>query len=298
MRVAISGSSGFIGTALLGSLRGGGHDVLRLVRRPPTAPDEISWDPVVGDLDPRRLEGVEAVINLNGESLGNRRWTRSFKRLIHDSRTRTTAVLATALAGLSNPPRVLVSASGVNVYGNDRGRDRIDEDYPAGEDFLSTLCVDWEAATAPARAAGIAVCHPRFGIVIGHGGGALGRMLPLFRLGLGGTLGGGEQYWSPVSLTDAVRALQFLIEEHGCVGAYNVTAPAPVTNAEFSRVLAHALNRPMLLPAPGFGLRLVLGEYAQVVTGSLRVLPTRLLDSGFVHDHPDTRAIIAAGLPG
>lgn len=297
MRVAISGSSGFIGTALVGRLRSAGHEILRLVRHPPANPNEIFWDPVGGGLDTRPLEGVEAVVNLSGESLGNRRWTPSFKELIHDSRIRSTTVLAASLASLNDPPRVLVSASGINVYGSDRGRDRIDEDFPAGDDFLAKVCIDWEAATSPARAAGIAVCHPRFGIVIDASGGALRRMLPLFRLGLGGTLGGGEQYWSPVSLTDAVSALQFLVEQHGCVGAYNVTSPEPVTNAEFSRTLAQALNRPMLLPVPGFGLRLALGEYSEIITGSLRVLPARLLDTGFVHEHPDTRAIIAAGLP-
>jgi hypothetical protein len=296
MRIAISGSSGLVGTALAEALRTSGHDVLRLVRRPTEAKDELSWDPAAGVLDTTGLDGVEAVINLAGAGLGDHRWTRSYKRLVYQSRIQATTTLATALAGMREPPRVLVSGSAIGIYGADHGRDILDEDTPVGQDFLADLCRDWEAATTPARDAGIAVCHPRLGIVMDRRGGALARLLPFFRLGVGGPLADGEQFWSYVSLDDTVRALQFLVEQHGCVGPYNVTAPQPVSNAEFSRVLAQALRRPAMLRPPEFGIRAVLGEYSEVVLGSLRVLPLRLLDTGFVYQHPDARSVVDAAL--
>lgn len=296
MRVAICGSSGFIGTALTASLRADGHDVLRLVRRAAAEPDEASWDPARGVVDDEDLGGVEAVVNLSGANVGARRWTRHYKHVVRDSRVRTTAFLASVLARLPNPPRVLVCASGVGYYGPDRGDEVVDEDDVAGDGFLAGLCVEWEQAAAPARAAGIAVCQARFGVVMDKSGGGLARMLPLFRLGLGGALGSGEQFWSLVSLHDTVRALRFMIEQHGCVGPHNVTAPAPVTNAEFSRVLAAELSRPRLLPVPGLGLRAALGEYANEATGSLRVIPSRLTSAGFAFDHPDVTSIVRAAL--
>lgn len=296
MRVAVTGSSGFIGTALTAHLHRGGHDVVRLVRRDPTGPDEARWDPAAGVIDIADLEGVEAVVNLSGAPVGDHRWNRAYKRVLHDSRVRTTTVLAAALASMPERPRVLVSASGINFYGSDRGHDVLDEDDDPGDGFLAGLSQEWEDAANPARNANIAVCNPRFGIVMDRSGGALGRMLPLFRLGLGGTLGGGDQYWSSVSLNDVIRSLTFLIEEHGCVGPYNVTAPEPVTNAEFTRVLAAALHRPRLAPVPAVALRIALGEYAEDIIGSLRVVPSRLVDAGFVHDQPTPRAIVEAAL--
>lgn len=296
MRVAVAGSSGFVGAGLRAELAAAGHDVVRLVRRPAAADDEITWDPDAGRLDSASLAGVEAVVNLCGAGVGDRRWTRHYKRVIHDSRVRSTAVLASALAAMTEPPRVFVSGSAEGYYGNDRGRLILDENDPPGETFLARLCVDWEAAAAPAKAAGIAVCHPRLGIVMHRSGGALGRMLPLFRFGLGGRLGGGEQFWSFVSRADTTRALRFLVEEHGCVGAYNVTAPQPAANAEFARVLAEAMKRPALVPAPSFAVQVVLGEYADEVLGSLRIVPSRLLDSGFTFEHPDARSVVAAAL--
>ncbi|TDE13469.1 TIGR01777 family oxidoreductase [Jiangella asiatica] len=298
MRVAVSGSTGFLGTALCASLAADGHELVRLVRRPAAAPDEAEWDPEKGIVPLARLADVEAVVHLGGANVGARRWTRRYKQLLHHSRVRSTAVLAAALTGLATRPRVFVSGSASGFYGPDRGHDFLDEDDLPGDGFLARLSQDWEQAAAPARAADIAVCHPRFGTVMGPGGGALGPMLPLFRLGLGGAFGDGEQFWSPVSLHDAVRALRFMIEEHGCVGPYNVTAPEPVSNGEFTRLLAAELRRPRLLPVPGFALRIAVGEAAGELLGSLRILPTRLTEAGFTFDHPDARSIIAAAVRG
>jgi len=297
MKVAITGSSGLIGTALRASLAADGHEILRLVRRPVQAADEIPWDPAAGQLNPVPLEGVEAVVNLAGAGTGDHRWTRSYKKTIRDSRVNATTTLVTALAQLQNKPRVLVSQSGVDVYGSGHGSDVIDEDEPPGDgSFLAGVAWDWEAAAAPAAAADIAVCYSRTGIVMTRAGGALAEMLPLFRRGVGGPLAGGEQYWSAISLPDTVGALRFLIETHGCAGPYNVTAPAPVTNAEFTRVLGKALGKPAILPVPEFALRIGLGESADRAVNSLRVVPARLIDAGFVHRHPDAPSIVAAAL--
>ncbi len=297
MRVAMTGSSGMIGTALRGSLAADGHEVLRLVRREPQGSGEVSWEPTRGHLDPQSLDGVDAVVNLAGANIGGHRWTRSYKRTLIASRANATRILSEAVAALDDPPRVLLSASAIGFYGTGHSWEVLDEDAPPGEKgFLAELCTAWEAAAAPAAAADIAVCHPRMGMVMTTSGGALARMLPLFRLGLGGPLGGGEQYWSHVSLVDVVRALRFLLETPGCAGPYNVTAPEPVTNAEFSRVLAHALHRPMLLPVPEFALRIRLGELADDVLASLRVVPRRLLEAGFRFEHPDARSVVAAAL--
>ncbi|HEU4539608.1 MAG TPA: TIGR01777 family oxidoreductase [Jiangellaceae bacterium] len=296
MRVAITGSSGLIGSALSGSLIADGHEIVRLVRREPTAPNEAQWNPSRGRIDLADLEGVDAAVNLAGAPLGPHRWTSSYKKTILASRTNATRVLTTALAKLDNPPRVLVSASGVAMYGIHHGREFLDEDDLPGTSFLASVCEHWEAAAEPATDADIAVCHVRFGLVISRKGGALARMLPWFRAGLGGPLGGGDQYWSTVSLVDAVRAVRFLLETPGCTGPYNLTSPMPVTNAEFARVLAYTLRRPMLLPVPPFVLRVRLGELAEDILASVRAVPRRLLDSGFSFDHPDARSIVAAGL--
>ncbi|RIQ16031.1 TIGR01777 family oxidoreductase [Jiangella rhizosphaerae] len=296
MRVAVAGSSGFIGTALVAGLESAGHEVIRLVRHAPAAANEAQWDPEQGAVPLARLAGVEAVVHLGGINVGARRWTRRFKKQLHHSRIRSTTVLASALTGLATRPRVFVCASAMGYYGPDRGRELLDEESGPGDGFLARLCQDWEHAAAPASAADIAVCHPRFGLVVGPGGGALKPLLPLFRLGLGGHFGNGEQFWSPVSLHDCVRALRFLVEQHGCVGPYNVTAPEPVTNGEFSRLLAAELHRPRLLPVPGFALQLAVGEASSELLGSLRIVPTRLGEAGFEFDHPDARAIIRAAL--
>ena len=235
MKVAITGSSGLIGTALRSSLSADGHEVLRLVRRPAQLADEIQWDPAAGQLDPARLEGVEAVVNLASANVGARRWTRAYKQTLRDSKLFATRTLSMALARCHDRPRVLVSMSASGIYGLEHGSEMIDEDELAGDGFLADICRDCEAAAILAEEADVAVCHPRPHMVMSRHGGAAHRMLPWFRKGLGGPLAGGRQYWSPVSLDDMVRALRFLVETHGCTGPYNVAAPEPVTNAEFSR---------------------------------------------------------------
>lgn len=296
MRVAITGSSGLVGTALRGSLLADGHDVLRIVRRAPQADDEIGWDPARGRVDARSLEGLDAVVNLAGAPWWGRRWTAAYKRNLLASRTNAARTISESLVKLDEPPRVLVSASAIAYYGHGHGIDPVDEDFTAGTGFLARVCEQWEAAATPATAADVTVCHARLGVVMTRKGGAFATMLPLFRAGLGGPLGGGEQYWSHVSLVDAVRAIRFLMETPGCTGPYNVTAPEPVTNAEFARVTAYLMHRPTLLPLPATVLRVRYGEFAEEIMASLRVLPRRLLDAGFVYDHPNARTVVAAAL--
>lgn len=296
MKVAITGSSGLIGTALRASFVADGHEVLRLVRRPAQSADEISWDPAAGLLDPALLEGVEAVVNLAGAGVGDRRWTRSYKQTIRDSRLSATTTLVSALTQLDRRPRVLVSQSGIDAYGPGHGSDIVDEDEPLGEGFLAAVCLDWESAAASASKADIAVCHSRMGVVMTRKGGALAQMLPLFRRGLGGPLAGGQQYWSFISLADAVGALRFLVETHGCSGPYNVTVPEPITNAEFTRVLAKAVGKPALFPVPELALRIRLGGFTDQIVNSLRVIPARLVEAGFEHRHPDAPSVVAAAL--
>lgn len=293
MKVAVTGSSGLIGKALVSALKADGHEVLRLVRRPPGAADEVQWDPGK-TLDPAVLAGVDAAVNLAGAGVGDKRWTESYKRTLVESRLTSTHTLATALAALTPRPGVLVSGSAIGYYG-DTGEHAVDETAPPGADFLAQLCVRWEAASAPAQAAGIRVAHARTGLVVAADGGAWGRMFPLFKLGLGGKLGNGRQYWSFISLTDEVRALQFLLT-HEVSGAVNLTAPQAVTNAEVTRVMGTVLHRPTLLPAPAFGLKLLLGEFASEPLGSHRVLPRALEKAGFSFEHPSCEQAIRAAL--
>lgn len=297
MRVVVTGSSGLIGTALTDVLEADGHEVVRLVRREPLTYDEVRWDPAAGRLDPRLLGRVDAAVNLAGAGVGVRRWTGAYKRLIWRSRIDATSVLAAALADLPDRPRVLLSASGVDYY-DDAGGAPVDESGAPGAAFLAGLCHDWEAATGPAVDAGIRVCPLRLGVVLSRRGGALGTMLPLFRLGLGGRLGGGDQYWTWVALADVLRATRFLLERDDITGPVNVAAPEPVTNAELTRVLGAALRRPAVLPAPGAALRLALGEYADQILASRRVLPRRLLDAGFEFRYPTIEPAVAAALRG
>lgn len=297
MRVVVTGSSGLIGTALTDVLEADGHEVVRLVRREPVTYDEVRWDPATGQLDPRLLGRVDAAVHLAGAGVGVRRWTGSYKRLLWRSRIDSTTVLARALAGLPDRPRVLLSASGVDYY-DDLGGAPVDESGAPGTAFLSGLCQDWEAATAPAADAGIRVCLMRLAVVLSRRGGALGTMLPLFRLGLGGRLGDGGQYWTWVALADVLRAIRFLLARDDVAGPVNVASPNPATNAEFTRALGAALGRPALLPAPAPALRLALGEYADPIMCSRRVLPRRLLEAGFEFRYPTVDTAISAALRG
>jgi uncharacterized protein (TIGR01777 family) len=294
VKVVIAGSSGLIGSALVTALRADGHEVLRLVRRAPKSPDEVQWDPGKA-LDPAALAGVTAAVNLAGAGVSDHRWTDDYKRTLLDSRLQTTHTLATALAAVTPRPAVLVNGSAIGIYG-EGGDAELDENSPAGNDFLAALCQRWEAATAPAETAGIRVVRIRTGLVVSKKGGAWARMFPIFRLGLGGRLGSGKQWWSPISLTDEVRAIQFLLGAEGVSGAVNLTGPEPMTNAGVTKVMAQVLNRPALFPAPKVGLRLVLGEFASEPLRSQRVLPRALTAAGFTFTHPTVESAVRAAL--
>ncbi|UUO03655.1 TIGR01777 family oxidoreductase [Mycolicibacterium novocastrense] len=281
--IAIAGSSGLIGTALVYALRATDHRVLRIVRRAPSNADEVFWNPDTGEFDPAMLAGVDAVVNLCGVNVGEKRWSGAFKQSLRDSRIGPTEVLATAVAAGGAP--VLINASAVGYYG-DTGSQITDETAPAGDGFLAHLCVDWEAATWPARQGGARVVLVRSGLVLAQAGGMLGRLRPLFSLGLGARLGDGRQYLPWISLEDEIRALLFAISHDELSGPVNLTGPAPVTNAEFTTALGRALNRPTPLMVPGFALRAALGEFAdEGLLGGQRAIPAALERAGFVFHH-------------
>ncbi len=284
MKIAITGASGLIGSALTPSLRADGHEVIRLVRRAAAAADEVSWDPVGGTVDLVGLSGTDAVIHLAGAGVGDHRWTDSYKRQILQSRRMGTDTIARAVAALEPTPTVLVSASAIGYYG-DTGDAPVDETGPKGRGFLADVVEQWEEAADPARAAGVRVVHPRTGLVVSADGGAWGRMLPLFRLGVGGRLGSGRQWWSFITLADQVNAVKRLVDSD-LTGPVNLTAPHPATNAEVTAAMGEVLHRPTLLPVPSFALKAVLGEFSSEVLGSARVLPGVLLASGFTFTHP------------
>ncbi|WP_431678218.1 TIGR01777 family oxidoreductase [Kitasatospora sp. KL5] len=301
MRIAVTGSTGLIGSALVRSLLADGHEVVRLVRhrsrvgKQPDGTVGVGWNPHLLQVDAAGLEGTDAVVHLAGAGVGDRRWTRAYKQEIRDSRVLGTETVAGALAKLKRPPRVLVSASAVGYYGQTGDR-VIDETAPAGDDFLAGVCQEWEAAARPAADAGIRVVHPRTGLVLSAAGGAAGRMVPLFRLGLGGRLGSGRQYWSIISRADEVAALRFLIDRPEMSGPVNLTGPEPVTNAELTEALGRALVRPTVLPVPTLALQAALGEMAVEVVGSHRVVPDRLLAAGFRFRHPDVDSAVRSAL--
>ncbi len=295
VNVLVSGSTGFIGSALVPHLAERGCRVTRLVRRDP-APSERAarWDPAAGTIDSAALEGVEGVVHLAGENVVGR-WTARKKARILESRVRGTRLLSEALAGLDPPPAVMVCASGQDFYG-DRGVERVSEEAGAGSGFVSEATAEWEAASQPAADAGIRVVKARLGMVLGDGGGALARMLPAFRLGLGGRFGDGRQYVSWISITDVVRVIHHALTTGALSGPVNVAAPGPVTNAEFARALGRALSRPALLPTPAFALRLALGEMAVLLLGGVRLDPSKLAASGFEFRHSDLESALRSAL--
>ncbi len=291
MRIVVGGSSGFIGTALVDRLRAAGHQVVRLVRRDSAEPDEVTWRPMVEPLDPAAVDGADAAVNLAGVGVGDHRWNAAYKALIRASRVTSTHALATAVAAAPAPPRVLLNASAVGFYG-DTGDREVDESAPPSEGYFPAVCQAWEAATEPAEAAGIRVAHLRTGLVLGPGGGLLKPVARLFRLGLGGRLGSGRQWMPWISLADEVSAIEFLLTADDVTGAVNLTGPAPVTNAEFTRTLAGVLHRPAVLPVPAFALRLVLGEFGAEAVRGQRVLPAVLAAAGYRFVHADLESAL------
>ena len=280
--VIVTGASGLIGTALCSSLEADGHSVIRLVRQGRDGSGRVLWNPRAADtsgIPAGTLDGADAVVHLAGAGVGDKRWTDAYKREILESRILSTQTVAAAIAAAEHKPRVLISASAIGFYG-DTGDSAVDEDSKPGSGFLADVVVQWERSAEAAREAGVRVAHPRTGLVISKWGGAWQRMLPLFKAGLGGKLGSGQQWWSWISLRDEVRALRFLIDSE-ISGPVNLTAPNPITNAAVTAAMGRALKRPALLPAPAFALKAALGEFSVEVLGSARVVPTRLQAAGF-----------------
>jgi uncharacterized protein len=301
MKVIISGATGLVGRALVRSLLADGHEVTKLVRggaqefRAPGT-SAVSWDPARGEIDAAALEGHDAAVHLAGEPVAEGRWTEEKKRRIRDSRVLGTNLLAGALARLAAKPRVLVAASATGFYG-DRGAEMLDEESAPGPDFLSRVCQEWEEAARPATAAGIRLVHLRIGVVLSGEGGALPKMLTPFRLGLGGRVGGGGQYMSWIALEDVISIIRRAAADETISGPYNVVAPKPVTNEEFTRTLGRVLNRPTIFAAPAFALRLVFGEMADaLLLSGARVYPKRLIEAGYEFAYPELEGALRQAL--
>ncbi len=282
MRIAVTGASGFVGRALAAELTSAGHKVISFVRRRPLAGEpEAFWDPPRGVIDENALRSCDAVVNLAGANIAEKRWNARRKTLLWDSRVKSTAFLARTLAELEGGPRTFLSASAVGYFGS-RGDDLLDEKAAKGQGFLSDLCAAWEGACGPAMEAGLRVAQVRIGMVLGQNGGALGRMLPIFRRGLGGRLGDGQQWMSWIEGSDLARLIATLIADESCRGIYNAVAPQAVRNGEFTRTLAQVLGKPAFLPAPALVLRLMLGQMAEeLLLASTRATPGRLEEMGF-----------------
>jgi len=287
-RIAITGASGLIGSALVGYLKSEGHTVQRLVRRATVASDEIRWDPKTGYVDIDALRGVDAVIHLAGVGVGDKRWTKRYKSEILNSRLLGTTTIANAVAEVK--PQVFISASAIGWYG-DSGNRAVVESDSVGHDFLAAVCREWESAAD--LAGDVRTVKLRTGLVLDPTGGALGRMLPLFRFGLGGKLGSGKQWWSWITLHDVVRAIVFTLEKQ-IAGPVNLTSPNPVTNQEFTSALARAMKRPALFPAPAIALKIALGGFSSEVLGSKKVMPNALTDAGFKWDYPHISTALQA----
>jgi uncharacterized protein (TIGR01777 family) len=294
-RIVVAGASGLIGGALTRSLAADGHEVVRLVRRAAHGENEVCWDPEGQYVDATGLLGCDAVVNLAGAGVGDRRWTDAYKKTLRDSRVLGTAALAEAVASLPEPPRVFVSGSAIGYYGETGDRE-VDEKAPPGDGFLPSMCVEWEEAAAPAQEAGVRTVFARTGLVVAREGGAWGRLFPLFKAGLGGRMGDGHQYWSFISLHDEVAAIRHLIDREDLSGPFNLTAPQPLTNGEITAAMGRVLHRPTLFTAPAPALRVALGEMAGDVLGSARVVPTRLLESGFSFAFPGIEDALRAAL--
>ncbi len=280
MKILIAGSSGLIGTALVERLKQERHEVSRLVRRSPVSSDEIQWDPDAGAIDEARMEETKAVIHLGGASIAGRRWNDAYKQEIRDSRVNSTRLLSETLARMPQKPEAFLCASALGYYG-ERGNELLTENSPKGSGFLPDITAEWEAATAPASEAGIRVCNMRIGVVLSKSGELPRGLLLPFKLGLGGKLGNGRQYMSWIHIDDVVDAFTHALNTPSMHGPLNVSAPNPVTNAEFTRALARVMSRPALFTVPTFALRIAMGELAEVALASSRMQPERLQESGF-----------------
>ena len=287
-KIAVTGASGLIGSALCAQLKSDGHQVIKLVRRPARLTDEVSWDPQRGEINLDLLEGVDAVFHLAGAGVGDKRWSASYRSEILNSRLLGTTTIANACEQLQ--PEVFISASAIGYYG-ETGNRSVTEVDRGGEDFLSIVCREWESVANLAPS--VRTIKLRTGLVLDPTGGALGRMLPLFKFGLGGKLGSGKQWWSWITLHDQIRAMIFLMNSK-IEGAVNLTSPNPVTNQEFTAALARTLKRPAIFPAPAFALRAVLGGFSTEVLGSKKVIPKVLMDNDFVFDYPHVLAALTA----
>jgi len=287
-RVAVTGATGLIGTALVAQLKSDGYQVQKLVRRPVRTADEVFWDPIKGEVDTNSLEGVDAVFHLAGASVGGKRWSAAYRSEILNSRLLGTTTIATACEQLK--PSVFISASAIGHYG-ESGNRAVTEADGGGGDFLSIVCREWEAAASLAPS--VRTIKLRSGIVLDPTGGALGQMLPIFKFGVGGKLGSGKQWWSWITLHDQIRAMIFLLNSK-IDGPVNLTAPNPVTNQEFTAALAHAMKRPAFFPAPAFALRAVLGGFSSELLGSKRVIPKVLTDAKFEFDYPFVASALTA----
>lgn len=298
MKIVVAGASGTIGHALVPWLRAQGHEVVRLVRRPAAAADEVAWHPAERTLDAALLEGADAAINLAGENIARRRWTAAQRERILRSRTDATFTLVTALAQLGRKPGVLLNASAVGFYG-ERGDEELTESSGIGTGFFPGVCLAWETHAAGAARAGIRTAMLRFGVVLAGGGGALAKLRPLFQLGLGGRAGGGRQWLSWVSLDDALGAIAHALTDPRCDGPMNIVAPVPVTNAEFAATLGRVLRRPAVLPVPAWVLRLALGQLAdETLLASTRVVPARLQAMGYAFRQPGLEVALQQALGG
>ena len=280
MKVVVGGSSGLIGVALVRRLQADGHDVLRLVRRAPTASDEVEWDPVGGSIAAAALEGVDAVVHLGGANIAGQRWDAAYKQMIRDSRINSTRLLSETIAGLQPKPSVFLCASALGFYG-DRKDEVITENMPQGTGFLADVGAEWEAATEPASDAGIRVCKMRIGVVLSKDGELPRRMLPPFKMGIGGKLGNGKQYMSWVHIDDVVGGFMHALDRHALEGPVNLSVPNAVTNREFTKALARAVKRPAMFGVPKLALRIAMGEAAQFATQSTRMYPLKLSQSGY-----------------
>ncbi|MFO1007345.1 MAG: TIGR01777 family oxidoreductase [Planctomycetaceae bacterium] len=295
MNVMVTGATGLVGTHLLPLLKQDGHEVITLTRRSPRSPSERQWDPA-GKLPAATLDGVEAIIHLAGENIGDSRWTAAKKQRIRDSRVIGTRQLAEAAAATGGRIKTFVCASAIGFYG-DRGQEELTEDSPAGTGFLPDVCREWEAATWPARDAGIRVVNLRLGVVLSKDGGALAKMLLPFKMCVGGIVGSGRQYWSWLTVDEAARMFRFALQNTNLHGPVNAVSPLPVTNLEFTKALGEVLHRPTIFPLPAFMARLVLGEMADdLILGSTRVIPSRLQSAGYAFSHPEIGEALASAI--